>query len=133
MAQGALWNTMVMVCRVDTLFSCIARVAPILDAACTEIARAIGTPHEHAVLQDVYRRLEPTNFSRQVMEPLAGSPDAALVMVSMRGVGWSDWGSEERIGRMLDQLGWRDRLRLTAGDGEAAAGEAAVARVTAAV
>jgi mannose-1-phosphate guanylyltransferase len=133
-AQGALWNTMVMVCQVHTLFSCIARVTPTLHAAFGEIGRAIGTPHEHTVLQDIYRRLEPANFSRQVMEPLASLPDAALVMASMRGVGWSDWGSEERIVRMLDLLGWRDRLRLAAFDGgETTTGEAEAARVTAAV
>jgi mannose-1-phosphate guanylyltransferase len=133
MAQGALWNTMVMVCQVQTLFSFIARVAPTLHAAFAEIGRAIATPGEHTVLQDVYRRLAPANFSRQVMEPLAGSRDAALVMASMRGVGWSDWGSEERIVRMLDHLGWRDRLRLAAEGREAMSSEAEAARVTAAV
>lgn len=58
-ARGALWNTMVMVCRVDALFSFITHVAPTLHAAFTEISRAIGTSHEHAALQDVYRRLDP--------------------------------------------------------------------------
>jgi mannose-1-phosphate guanylyltransferase len=116
MAQGALWNTMVMVCQVRTLFLFIARVAPALYAAFAEIDRAIGTSHEHTVMEEVYERLEPANFSRQVMEPLAGLPDAAMVMVPMRGVGWSDWGSEERIVSMLDDLGWRDRLSLAAAE-----------------
>jgi mannose-1-phosphate guanylyltransferase len=116
MAQGALWNTMVMVCQVQTLFLFIERVAPALYAAFAEIGRAIGTPDELTVVEDVYHQLEPVNFSRQVMEPLAGLPDAALVMVPIRGVGWSDWGSEERIVSMLDDMGWRDRLPLTAAE-----------------
>ncbi|HET8759719.1 MAG TPA: hypothetical protein VFN94_01530, partial [Nitrospiria bacterium] len=91
--------------------------APALHAAFLEIGRAIGTPHEHTVVEDVYQRLEPANFSRHVMEPLAGSPDAALVTLPMRGVGWSDWGSEERIVRMLNDVGWRDRLPLAAPEG----------------
>jgi hypothetical protein len=49
-------------------------------------------------------------------------------------VGWNDWGSEERIVRMLDQLGWRDRLRLAAFDGvEARQARQRPVRVTAAV
>lgn len=112
--QGAAWNTMVMVCRVHTLFSFVARVAPALHAAFAEIGRAVGTPHEQPVVEEIYRQLEPTNFSRQVLEPLASKPDAALVMAPMRGAGWSDWGSEERIVRMLDERGWRDRLPLAA-------------------
>jgi mannose-1-phosphate guanylyltransferase len=116
MASGALWNTMVMVCQVQTLFSYVERVAPALHAAFAEIGCAIGTPYERTVVEDVYRRMEPVNFSRQVMEPLAGLPDAALVMAPIRGVGWSDWGSEERIVRMLDDMGWRDRLPLAAAE-----------------
>lgn len=117
LAQGALWNTMVIVCRVETLLLCVARVAPALHEAFAEIGRAIGTPHEHPVVEEIYSRLEPSNFSRQVLEPLAGAPDATLVVAPMRGVGWSDWGSEERIVRMVDERGWRDRLSLAAAEG----------------
>jgi len=113
--QGALWNTMVFVFHVGAFFSLVQRVAPTLHAAFAEIRRAIGTPREQAVVEDVYRRLAPTNLSRDVLELAAGTPWASLVVAPMRGVVWSDWGCEDRIWQVLSQMGWRDRLRLGAG------------------
>ena len=62
------------------------------------IRRAMGTADETAVIPAVYRRMDTVNFSRNLPER---HPDRTLV-IPMRGVSWSDWGSERRI---LDTLG----------------------------
>ena len=103
--EGALWNTMVMVCHVRTLFSWVERVAPDLHAAFATISDAIGTPCEDATVQDVYQHLAPTNFSRHIVEPLASRHEAPLIALPLQGIAWSDWGSEDRIMEMAAQLG----------------------------
>ncbi|HXG52439.1 MAG TPA: sugar phosphate nucleotidyltransferase [candidate division Zixibacteria bacterium] len=108
MRSGALWNTMTMVCDIKALLSMVKRVQPALHRAFLRIARAIGTPHEAAVVEDVYRSLQPVNFSRGIMEPIAVRYPDFVSVLPVRGVCWSDWGSAERIARALDVLRRRE-------------------------
>ncbi|MEW6681305.1 MAG: sugar phosphate nucleotidyltransferase [Nitrospirota bacterium] len=94
---GALWNTLVMTFRPKTLLDLIARVEPPLRAAFERIRFAIGTPQEARAVEDVYRDLQPVNFSRTVLAATPGRRSPVLLVLPARGVSWSDWGSEQRI------------------------------------
>ncbi|MFZ5863273.1 MAG: sugar phosphate nucleotidyltransferase [Nitrospirota bacterium] len=117
-AHGALWNTMVMVCRPQTLMRAVARAAPALRHAFERVRGALGTGHETRVVEEVYRDLASVNFSRAVLEaiPTLGRP--SLWVLPVRGVYWSDWGSEQRISGTLE---WRRRrspsVRMAVGIG----------------
>jgi len=61
------------------------------------LREAIGTPEEQRVLEAVYRQLYPVNFSRAILERLPFEYRQALLVLPVRGVTWSDWGSAERL------------------------------------
>jgi mannose-1-phosphate guanylyltransferase len=88
---------MVMVFRPKTVIDAVARVAPALHRAFERVRRAIGTPREERVIEEVYRDIEPANFSLTVLSALPGRRSASLCVLPVRGLFWSDWGSEQRI------------------------------------
>jgi mannose-1-phosphate guanylyltransferase len=102
-ARGALWNTMVMVCRPRALMRAVARVAPALRRAFDRVRGALGTPDEPRVVEEVYRDLSPVNFSRGVLEAMPSRRSPSLLVLPVRGVEWSDWGSEQRITGSLER------------------------------
>lgn len=99
--RGALWNTFVCVSQVGTLWEIVRQAVPHLYEAFLEIRRAVGSPQIEQVTARVYERLRPVNFCAGVCEPLA----ARLRVLPVPAVGWSDWGSVERICTSLEQLG----------------------------
>ena len=94
---GGLWNTMVMVFKVKTLLKLVRRAAPALYRSFERIGKAVGSRREREVVEKVYRHLESVNFSRGLMERFALEQPSALLVLPVRGVYWSDWGSEHRI------------------------------------
>ncbi len=94
---GALWNTMVMIFRARMLVEMIERVSSALHEFFNEIVEAIGSENESSAVQSAYRRLMPVNFSTGVMEHIAREAPWSLLVLPIRGVSWSDWGSERRI------------------------------------
>lgn len=104
LAHGALWNTFVCVAWAPTLWA-MARKA-ILDvySAFTEIRQALGRSHAPLVIEREYETLRAVNFSSAICEPLA----AELRVLPVPDVGWSDWGSVERICTSLEQMGKLD-------------------------
>jgi mannose-1-phosphate guanylyltransferase len=107
---GALWNTMMMVFKTDTLLNLMKRLTPALFDAFGAVYQAIGTSAEDAVTQETYRRLPPINFSKEILEPVARDRCAKLIAVPVRHVLWSDWGSESRIMEVLRNTGNASRL-----------------------
>lgn len=99
--RGGLWNTMVMAFRPQTILDVVARVAPTLRRAFDRIRQVIDTPQEHQVVEEVYQNLEPVNFSQTVLESIPGQRSSSLLVLPVRGVEWSDCGSEQRIMRAL--------------------------------
>jgi mannose-1-phosphate guanylyltransferase len=104
-ASGALWNTLVMVFACKTLVSVIHRAIPELDRAFQPVLSAIGTSDEDRVIQEVYQGLQPVNLSKDVLEVLPFEHRRGLVVLPVKGVTWSDWGTSERLSRTLRQLG----------------------------
>ena len=97
--RGALWNTFVCVARAATVWEMTRQTAPDLYRDFTAIRRALGSPHAACVIY-VYRMLRAVNFSSDVCEILP----ARLRVLPVPEVGWSDWGSVERICDTLQQL-----------------------------
>jgi mannose-1-phosphate guanylyltransferase len=101
-SEGALWNTLVLVAKVETLWKAGWLCLPDLMERFEQLRRSIGTPSEGTTLQTIYHDMPSWNFSRQVLQPLA---DRFGVMELEEDVVWSDWGRPERIVETLQFLG----------------------------
>lgn len=116
--RGALWNTFVCVVRANTLWEMTRQAAPDLYTAFMTIRRALLAPHAAFITERIYQTLRSVNFSVEVCTPLA----TRLRVLPVPDVGWSDWGSVERICESLQQLGKLDpsvsRLRRQQMGGE---------------
>jgi RNA polymerase sigma factor (sigma-70 family) len=108
--KGALWNTMVMVFKAETLLDLVRRAAPTLYRFFNSISEAIGTAGETDAVGEAYKQLEPVNFSQELLEPLSLQRPSPLWVLPVRGVHWSDWGSESRIMSALQKTGHLGRL-----------------------
>jgi mannose-1-phosphate guanylyltransferase len=109
--SGALWNTMMMVFHADTLFNLVREIAPDLYRLFGCVYDAIGTGDEDTVVRQVYQQLRPLNFSKDVLEPYVETHPSMLLGMTVRGVLWSDWGTESRIMEILRRTGYADRLK----------------------
>lgn len=55
------------------------------------------------------------NFSRGLLEALSHQQPSRLSVLAVRGVFWSDWGSEERIASALRRTGHAAQLQSLMG------------------
>ena len=101
MSEGALWNTLVLVAKVETLWKSGWLCLPDMMERFEQLRRSIGTPAEGTTLQAIYRNMPSRNFSRQMLQPLTDQ----LGVIELDGVLWSDWGRPERIVETLQLLG----------------------------
>lgn len=99
--RGGLWNTMVMVFKAKTLLQLAHRVAPVISRSFRRVLNSIGTPAENGVVEDVYRTIDSVDFSKGFLEVISSQYASSLGVLPVRGVLWSDWGSEKRINGIL--------------------------------
>ena len=111
--RGALWNSMVMVFETKNFLSRISLVAPALHSSFHRISRAIGTSAETIVVEDCYRDMKQSNFSKDLLEAFAAQHRSSLAVIPVNGVLWSDWGSAPRIMKILQDTGYIKRLHRT--------------------
>ncbi len=111
--KGALWNTMVMAFKARTVLDLVRRLVPGLHAAFQLIKSALGTRAEEHVVREAYRHMEAVNFSRGILEVFPRSA-SRLWVLPVRGVLWSDWGSEDRVVSVLERVGYAGRLNRPA-------------------
>ena len=104
-ASGGLWNTLVMVFKAGAFLNLVQRIAPTLYRSFQRIGDAIGNPAETDILAQVYRNMEPVNFSAGLLEKFSVDNRAQLLVVPVLGVLWSDWGSERRLTAVLKRIG----------------------------
>jgi mannose-1-phosphate guanylyltransferase len=108
--RGCLWNSFVMVGRVDALLRMTQAALPELYTGFATIALTFETAAEHKALGEVYSRIDDSNFSHQV---LAARPqDLAVMRVS--DVGWSDLGEPSRVLATLANMGVQTELAMSA-------------------
>lgn len=99
--SGGLWNMMVIAVRLPTLWKLGWRCFPAIMKRFTDFAAVIGTDKETHVLDSLYETIPPVNFSTGILQPSLDS----LAVMELRGVLWSDWGSERRIVETLERIG----------------------------
>jgi mannose-1-phosphate guanylyltransferase len=105
-AQGGLWNTMIMVFKVKTLMELVRTTAQSLYSSFKRIIDAIETTEERAVVEETYKNMQPLNFSSGLLEALPLSNSVCLSVLGVKGVYWSDLGSEQRLLRALQKTGY---------------------------
>ena len=109
--RGAFWNSFVGVAQAETIWAMSREVSLELSLDFQAIRRALTSPHAKDLIARVYQTMQPVNFSSGICEQL---PDRLRVL-PVPEVGWSDWGSENRILSSLQRLGkladMRGRLR----------------------
>ena len=110
LVAGGLWNTMVMVSRAQTIVDLVRSVSPRLHGFFERIRKAIGTSSEREAIAEAYRSIEPVNFSTGLLESCALEHASRLLVLPVRGVTWSDWGSERRLMGSLQRIGRVNRV-----------------------
>ncbi len=102
--SGALWNTMIMVFKVRTLLQLIEKLCPAVYLDFRRILPALGSANETEAVNEIYRTLEPMNFSKVFLERLAAVSPERISVLPVLQVFWSDWGSPERLLRTQELL-----------------------------
>ena len=110
MERGCLWNSFVMVGRVDALLKMTRAAMPEMYAAFAAITPSFETASEHKALAALYSGIEDSNFSHQV---LAVRPEDLMVM-RVGEVGWSDLGEPNRVLSALARIGVQSELAMSA-------------------
>jgi mannose-1-phosphate guanylyltransferase len=91
--RGCLWNSLVLVARLEVLLEMIARQLPSLYAAFRGVKAAMETGYEGQVMELLYSALTPSNFSCGVLARANGD----LGVLPVAGVEWSDLGEARRV------------------------------------
>lgn len=100
LAQGAVWNSFIFAGAASTILSAYGRALPeLLEPFLRDL---VVLPREGA-LAELYARVPVKDFSRDVLERLAGE----LRYVSVRRCGWIDLGTPRRLRRFLGLDGAR--------------------------
>jgi mannose-1-phosphate guanylyltransferase len=90
--QGALWNVFIMAASVRTLLG-------LFDSSYAATIAAMRG-FEGATLEAVYQRLRTLDFSKDVLQ----GKESILKVLTVPHCGWTDLGTPERVGLILEQL-----------------------------
>ena len=108
--RGCLWNSFVMVGRVDALLKVTQAALPELYASFAALSQTFETARERKAVAELYSTTSGTNFSHEV---LAARPQDLAVM-RVGDVGWSDLGEPSRVLATLAHLGVQSELAMSA-------------------
>ncbi len=101
LAQGALWNTLILIAKVGTIWGLAKQHIPDISALFESFDGTIGSTTENFSLESIYSVMPSRNFSSALLQPAARQ----LAVASLDGVCWSDWGRPERIVATLRKIG----------------------------
>lgn len=101
LAGGYLWNTMIMVAKLNTLWSVGWQCFPALMERFSVLSDAINTLREGAILEAIYQDMPNLNFSSELLEQAVEQ----LGVLELQNVLWEDWGRPERIVDTLKSIG----------------------------
>ncbi|HKS29794.1 MAG TPA: sugar phosphate nucleotidyltransferase [Pyrinomonadaceae bacterium] len=99
--QGCLWNSFVMVGRVQEFLHLFRRTLPELYQAFARVRPTFGTGVERRAVRALYNQIPQANFSHQVLSACPNN----LAVLPVGGVEWSDWGAPERVFSTLARIG----------------------------
>ena len=110
MERGCLWNSFVIVGRVNALLRMTQAAIPQLYAQFAELTPAFETARERKALAELYSTIDDANYSHEVLA--ARSQDLAVMRVG--DVGWSDLGDPVRVLSTLAMIGVQSELAISA-------------------
>jgi mannose-1-phosphate guanylyltransferase len=90
--QGALWNVFIMAASVRTLLS-------LFDSRFADVITAMRG-FESGGLDSIYQNLHTVDFSKDVLQ----GRESMLKVLTVPHCGWTDLGTPERVGRILEGL-----------------------------
>ena len=93
MRDGALWNTFVFAARASTLWEMTRQTVPNLYRVFSGVRLMLGTSQAQKYIEQTYAHLCAVNFSSAILARCA----ARLRVLPVPDIGWSDWGSADRI------------------------------------
>jgi mannose-1-phosphate guanylyltransferase len=111
MARGCLWNSFVMVGRVNAFLRPIRHTLPSLLGAFESIRSSFSTASEEKELRALYSGIPATGFSQDVMSVRPRD----LAVLCATGLGWSDLGEPGRVLSVLESKGVRTEWGFSAG------------------
>ena len=97
MERGCLWNSFVMIGRVEAFLKMSRCALPELFSYFEALVPVLGTSDEFLNLRTLYSWLPEINFSKEVLERRT----ADLRVIKVDNVGWSDLGDPLRVGAVL--------------------------------
>ncbi|MFH0991420.1 MAG: sugar phosphate nucleotidyltransferase [bacterium] len=98
---GALWNSMVIVAKSDTLMRLVRKTLPQVYDPLVRFRMSYGATAPDPNIELIFQRLPAMNFSKHVLE----QNSKYLRVLRMEGVYWNDWGKKERILADLSRFG----------------------------
>lgn len=98
--RGALWNTLVLAAKAETLWELGRRWMPDVVERFARLGAAMEQPEEASVLEEISRGMPRRNLSSDLLQR---APDRVAVL-ELAGVLWSDWGRPERIAETLRRI-----------------------------
>lgn len=101
MDRGCLWNSFVMMGRVDAFLGLIRRALPDLYRFFDAVTPVLGTADEACNLRALYSWIPETNFSHEVLAARPGD----LGVMKIDNVGWSDLGEPSRVLAAMSRMG----------------------------
>ncbi len=101
MAKGALWNTLVIVGKVETIWKLGWQHLPVIMERFERLGKAIGSTHEGTMLRQLYQKMPILNFSQELLQRAS----ERLGVLELEDVLWSDWEGPDRILDSLNVLG----------------------------
>lgn len=102
LAEGqVLWNTMIIVAKVQTLWKLGTKVLPSMMSLFETFMPAIGESTESQVLESLYETMPKRNFSMDFLEHVFHK----VSVLDVKDVLWSDWGRPKRIVQSLRRIG----------------------------
>ena len=101
MISGSLWNTLIVVTKVETLWELGRRCLPEIMRLSEKYGARIETSRESDVLESIYQEMPVRNFSFHLLQQVPNQ----IATIEMRGILWSDWGRPWRILETLHNIG----------------------------
>ena len=109
MARGGMWNTMIVVAKVGTLWQLGCAYYPEIMKHFERLLTVIGTSREQDVLSEIYEVMPSGNFSSGLLTQAISQ----IGVIPMKDVLWCDWGKKERIIETLQFLGKEPNFPIT--------------------
>lgn len=100
-ANGALWNTLIMAAKVETLWRLGWKCMPEVMERFEQLEKVIGTSLEGSLLREIYQDMPRRDFSSDLL----GCVPESTGVIELKDVLWSDWGRPERIAATLQAIG----------------------------